>query len=226
MTNMRGFAGLRGDWHYSRGWLTLLICITHQSRSQQRRADKPHMQPRHMSENPACADSTQTRIFTQSSSRIPNDTPNKDIWFMYKDCSRQTKACHQLYGNARFTASDVQKYKIPLSCCWQNCYSFPSESGFKDQQLAVSNGERSGLQIYRVTNFKGSRPVMRAKEPMIGSHCHPATITTARGRKAHFFFLIIGSLPPPPPALRTLSTMPLKNMISFFEAFEWLQTFF
>lgn len=42
MTNMRGFAGLRGDWHYSRGWLTLLICITHQSRSQQRRADKPH----------------------------------------------------------------------------------------------------------------------------------------------------------------------------------------
>lgn len=42
MTNMRGFAGLWGNWHYSRGWLTLLICITHQSRSQHRRADKPH----------------------------------------------------------------------------------------------------------------------------------------------------------------------------------------
>lgn len=42
MTNMRGFAGLWGNCHYSRGWLTLLICITHQSRSQHRRADKPH----------------------------------------------------------------------------------------------------------------------------------------------------------------------------------------
>lgn len=42
MTNMRGFVGLRGDWHYSQGWLTLLICITHQSRSQQRRADRAH----------------------------------------------------------------------------------------------------------------------------------------------------------------------------------------
>lgn len=42
MTNMRGFEGLRGYWRYSQGWLTLLICITHQSRSQQRRADAPH----------------------------------------------------------------------------------------------------------------------------------------------------------------------------------------
>lgn len=29
-------AGLRGDWRYSRGWLTLLICITHQTGSRQR----------------------------------------------------------------------------------------------------------------------------------------------------------------------------------------------
>lgn len=42
MTNMRSFAGLWGDWRYSQGWLTLLICITHQSRSQQRRADQTH----------------------------------------------------------------------------------------------------------------------------------------------------------------------------------------
>lgn len=35
MTNMRSSAGLRGDWCYSQRWLTLLICITHQSRSQQ-----------------------------------------------------------------------------------------------------------------------------------------------------------------------------------------------
>ena len=42
MTNMRSFAGLRGDWRYSQRWLTLLICITHHSRSQRRGADQPH----------------------------------------------------------------------------------------------------------------------------------------------------------------------------------------
>ena len=42
MTNMRSFAGLRGDWHYSQGWVTLLICITHHCRSPLRRVDQPH----------------------------------------------------------------------------------------------------------------------------------------------------------------------------------------
>lgn len=42
MTNMRGFAGLWGNWLYSQGWLTLLICITHESGSQQRGAEQPH----------------------------------------------------------------------------------------------------------------------------------------------------------------------------------------
>lgn len=115
-------------------------------------------------------------------------------------------------------ASDVHKYKIPLSCCWQNCYSSPSESRFKDQQLAGSNGERSGLQIYQVSDFKESQPVMRAKEPMIGSHCHPATITTARGRKAlFFFFLIIGSSPSAPPS----PPHPINNASEEYDLFLW-----
>lgn len=115
-------------------------------------------------------------------------------------------------------ASDVHKYKIPLSCCWQNCYSSPSESGFKDQQLAGSNVERSGLQIYQVSDFKESQPVMRAKEPMIGSHCHPATITTARGRKAHFFlsynWVFPLSPPDPPPH-------PINNASEEYDLFLW-----
>lgn len=65
-----------------------------------------------------------------------------------------------------------------------------------------------------------TQPAMRAKEPTIGPHCHSATITAARGWEAHFFPLIIGLFFPP------LSTVFLKNMISFFESFEWLQTFF
>lgn len=62
-----------------------------------------------------------------------------------------------------------------------------------------------------------TQPAMRAKGPRIGPHCHSAIITTARGWTAHFFYHNWAFFPP--------STMVLKNMISSFESFQWLQTF-
>lgn len=130
MTNMRGFVGLRGDWHYSRGWLTLLIYITHQSRSQQRRADKPHTQPRHMSENPASTDSTQTRIFTQVAPgfRMTPQTNTFDL------CTRiiAGRPKHVIsWWKCTFMASDVHKYKIPLPAVDKTVIPFPQRAGSK-----------------------------------------------------------------------------------------------
>lgn len=196
MTNMRGFAGLWGDWHYSRGWLTLLICITHQSRSQQRRADKPHMQPRHMSENTASAHSAQTRIFTQSSTRISNDTSNKDIWFMYKDCSRQTKACHQLDGNAHLWRQMSISIKSPFLLLTKLLFLSLREQVQRSATSSIKWGTQrlANLSGYKLQRIPASDESKGANDRLALSYCYYHHCQ----RKEGSFFLSYNWVPPPP----------------------------
>lgn len=92
--------------------------------------------------------------------------------------------------------------------------SAPSRMGWGTQWLACL----SGYKLQRHTAIHSQRWEQRS--PTIGPHCHSAIITTARGWTAHFFYYNWAFFSPP------LSTMVLKNMISSFESFEWLQTFF
>lgn len=100
MTNMRGFAGLRGDWRYSQGWLTLLICITHQSRSQQRRADQPHT----------------WSVDTQpSKSKFPKAHTNKDTLTWKKEAVFKWQTTNQ---NTSYVHGYLSHNVYILVCLW------------------------------------------------------------------------------------------------------------
>lgn len=123
-----------------------------------------------------------------------------------------------------FMASDVPKYKISLpllltkllflSLREQVQRSATSSIKWRTQRLANLSG-------YKLQRIPASDESKGANDRLALSYCHYHHCQRKEG--SFFFFLIIGS---PPPAPHTLSTMPLKNMISFFEAFECLQTFF
>lgn len=141
---------------------------------------------------------------------------------MYKDCSRQTKACHQLDGNARLWRQMSISIKSPfllltkllfLSLREQVQRSATSSIKWRTQWLA----NLSGYELQRIPASDESKG---ANDRLALSYCHYHHCQ----RKEGSFFLSYNWVYPPAPC--TLSTMPLKNMISFFEAFERLQTFF
>lgn len=103
-------------------------------------------------------------------------------FYLWRQTLRRIKGHHLLYENTSLLYR-CPKVKHAPSCCWQNCCFSPSKSGFKDQHLVGSDGVRSGSHVYWVTDFKDglTQPVMRAKDPMIGLHCHSATVTAAKG---------------------------------------------
>lgn len=82
-------------------------------------------------------------------------------------------------------------------------------------------GNIVGVCVDQVTNFKDKLPWTASDESKGAndraalSFCHHPG---CQGKEGSFFPLIIGPFYP-------LSTVVLKNMISFFESFEWLQTF-
>lgn len=101
-----------------------------------------------------------------------------------------------------FTAIDVHKWSSPPppSCCWQNCYSSPSKSRFKDQHLARWDGVCSGLHDYQVTNFKDTLPYTASDESKGAngratlSFCH---YHYRQGMDGSFFSIIIRLFSPP-----------------------------
>lgn len=118
---------------------------------------------------------------------------------MTKPHMMQAEGIHDVCARARVSFLNDVKGAVGRPAAEQNCYFCSSKSRFKDQHLAGLNGKRGGLHVYQVANFKDTQWVMRAEQQTIAPHCHSATITTARGLKAHFFPpLIIGLFFPPP----------------------------
>lgn len=216
MTNMRGSAGLRGDWHYSRGWLTLLICITHQSRSQRRRADKPHTwSPDAWAKTPAPAESPpKTRTFTQSSSRVWSDDWDKEVWFTYTYSSRQmTKACHQPHGKARLWRQMSISIKSPFLLLTKLLFL---SLGERVQRSATSRIEwrtqrLANLSGFRLQRSAGSDESKGANDRLALSSCHYHQCQRKEG--SFFFFLIIAQPPSPP--------RPINNASEEYDLFLW-----
>lgn len=153
MTNMRGFAGLWGNCHYSRGWLTLLICITHQSRSQHRRADKPHTWSPDTWVKTQLPQNLPKREHLRKVARgLPTTTQTKRFDSCMFDSSRQrTKACHQPYGNAHLWRQMSISIKSPFLLLTKLLFL---SLGERVQRSATSRIE---WRTWRLANLSGFR---------------------------------------------------------------------
>lgn len=133
------------------------------------------MKSRHMSENPASTESTQTRILTQCSTRIANANSKKDVWFMYRHSSRQrTKACHQPYGNAHLWRQMSISIKSPFLLLTKLLFlslgewvqrSATSRIEWRTQRLANLSG-------YRLQRIAASDESKGANDRLTLSSCH------------------------------------------------------